>query len=149
PPAVLARDRQRQSACEGQGRQIGRLHSLTAHQRQELASYGHFAAHQAPDLNVAIVLTSSIQRRFSAAALKRFAVVASEWGIVMSRIYPSHRGAARARPAAANAARAEKRIALVIGNAGYQAGALNTPANDGGLIAQTLQAAGFDVVGAR
>src|ERR1700756_2242971 len=44
---------------------------------------------------------------------------------------------------------AEKRIALVLGNAGYQAGALTTPANDAGLIAQTLQAAGFDVVGAR
>ena len=42
-----------------------------------------------------------------------------------------------------------KRIALVVGNAAYQAGALNTPANDAGLIAQTLQAAGFDVVGAR
>ena len=49
----------------------------------------------------------------------------------------------------ANAARAEKRIALVIGNAQYQAGALTTPANDAGLIAQTLQASGFDVVGAR
>ena len=48
-----------------------------------------------------------------------------------------------------SAAQAEKRIALVIGNAGYQAGALNTPANDAGLIAQTLQAAGFDVAGAR
>ena len=44
---------------------------------------------------------------------------------------------------------AERRIALVVGNAGYQAGALNTPANDAGLIAQTLQAAGFDVAGAR
>ena len=44
---------------------------------------------------------------------------------------------------------AEKRIALVIGNAGYQAGALTTTANDAGLIAQTLQAAGFDVAGAR
>jgi uncharacterized caspase-like protein len=43
----------------------------------------------------------------------------------------------------------EKRIALVIGNAAYQAGALATPANDAGLIAQTLQAAGFDVTGAR
>ena len=43
----------------------------------------------------------------------------------------------------------EKRIALVIGNSGYQAGALKTPANDAGLISQTLQAAGFDVVGAR
>src|SRR5437016_10382535 len=50
---------------------------------------------------------------------------------------------------ASGAARAEKRIALVIGNSGYQAGALNTPANDAGLIAQTLQASGFDVVGAR
>ncbi len=50
---------------------------------------------------------------------------------------------------AGNSAHAEKRIALVIGNAGYQAGALNTPANDAGLIAQTLQASGFDVVGAR
>jgi uncharacterized caspase-like protein len=48
-----------------------------------------------------------------------------------------------------SAATAEKRIALVIGNAGYQVGALATPANDAGLIAQTLQAAGFDVVGAR
>jgi hypothetical protein len=49
----------------------------------------------------------------------------------------------------AGAAHAEKRIALVIGNAEYQVGALNTPANDAGLIAQTLQASGFDVVGAR
>src|SRR6266542_91723 len=48
-----------------------------------------------------------------------------------------------------SAATAEKRIALVVGNAGYQAGALATPANDAGLVAQTLQAAGFDVVGAR
>ena len=48
-----------------------------------------------------------------------------------------------------SAASAEKRFALVIGNAGYQVGALTTPANDAGLIAQTLQAAGFDVVGAR
>jgi uncharacterized caspase-like protein len=43
----------------------------------------------------------------------------------------------------------EKRIALVIGNSAYKAGALPTPANDAGLIAQTLQAAGFDVIGAR
>jgi uncharacterized caspase-like protein len=43
----------------------------------------------------------------------------------------------------------ERRIALVIGNGNYQSGALSTPANDAGLIAQTLQAAGFDVVGAR
>src|SRR5579871_1298128 len=50
---------------------------------------------------------------------------------------------------AARAGHAETRIALVIGNAAYQAAPLNTTANDAGLIAQTLQAAGFDVAGAR
>ena len=48
-----------------------------------------------------------------------------------------------------SAAPSEKRLALVIGNAAYQQGAFPTAANDAGLIAQTLQAAGFDVVGAR
>src|SRR6476620_2164361 len=48
-----------------------------------------------------------------------------------------------------NAQTTQKRIALVIGNADYQAVPLQTSANDAGLIAQTLQAAGFDVVGAR
>lgn len=46
-------------------------------------------------------------------------------------------------------AETEKRIAFVVGNAAYPAGQLSTPANDAGLIAQTLQAAGFDVTGAR
>ena len=41
------------------------------------------------------------------------------------------------------------RIALVIGNATYRDAALATAANDAGLVAETLQAAGFDVVGAR
>jgi uncharacterized caspase-like protein len=48
-----------------------------------------------------------------------------------------------------SAAHAERRIALVIGNAAYAAGALNTSVNDAGLIAQTLEAAGFEVIGAR
>jgi uncharacterized caspase-like protein len=43
----------------------------------------------------------------------------------------------------------EKRIALVVGNGAYTKTPLATTANDAGLIAQTLQAAGFDVVGAR
>ncbi len=51
--------------------------------------------------------------------------------------------------ALASAPAAETRVALVIGNANYSSGALPTPANDAGLIAQTLQAAGFDVVGVR
>ena len=52
---------------------------------------------------------------------------------------------------AAPAAQAQSnpRIALVIGNATYRDAALATTANDAGLVAQTLQAAGFDVVGAR
>ncbi|WP_313903747.1 caspase domain-containing protein [Rhizobium leguminosarum] len=36
-----------------------------------------------------------------------------------------------------------------MGNAAYKAGPLPTPANNAGLIAQTLQAAGYDVIGAR
>ena len=43
----------------------------------------------------------------------------------------------------------EKRIALVVGNGAYTKSPLATAANDAGLIAQTLQAAGFDVIGAR
>src|SRR5436853_7671817 len=50
---------------------------------------------------------------------------------------------------AAFAQQQEKRIALVVGNGAYAKAALATAANDAGLIAQTLQAAGFDVVGAR
>lgn len=46
-------------------------------------------------------------------------------------------------------AETEKRIAFVAGNAAYEAGPHPTAANDAGLIAQTLQAAGFDVSGAR
>lgn len=52
-------------------------------------------------------------------------------------------------PNAASAQQQEKRIALVIGNSAYAKSPLSTAANDAGLIAQTLQAAGFDVVGAR
>jgi uncharacterized caspase-like protein len=48
-----------------------------------------------------------------------------------------------------SAAPSEKRIALVIGDTAYQQGALPTTANDAGLIAQTLRAAGFDAIGAR
>ena len=46
-------------------------------------------------------------------------------------------------------AQSEKRIAFVVGIAAYPAAPPATAANDAGLIAQTLQAAGFDVSGAR
>src|SRR3977135_724995 len=49
----------------------------------------------------------------------------------------------------ASAQQQEKRIALVVGNGAYAKSPVATAANDAGLIAQTLQAAGFDVVGAR
>ena len=51
--------------------------------------------------------------------------------------------------ATADAAPTEKRLALVIGNASYKAKPLATSVNDAALIAQTLRAAGFDVMGAR
>jgi len=44
---------------------------------------------------------------------------------------------------------AEMRSALVIGNDQYRAAPLATPANDAGLVADALQAAGFTVTGAR
>lgn len=56
---------------------------------------------------------------------------------------------AAAAPNPARAQQQEKRIALVVGNGAYAKSPLATTANDAGLIAQTLQAAGFDVVGAR
>ncbi len=46
-------------------------------------------------------------------------------------------------------AQQEKRFGLVIGNSEYPNGPVPTSANDAGLIAQTLQASGFDVMGAR
>jgi hypothetical protein len=52
-----------------------------------------------------------------------------------------------ASAAPAGAASTAIRMALVIGNAAYQAGALAVPANDAGPIALTLQAAGADGVG--
>jgi uncharacterized caspase-like protein len=52
-------------------------------------------------------------------------------------------------PALAQTPQQEKRIALVVGNGNYAKEPLATAANDAGLIAQTLQAAGFDVIGAR
>jgi uncharacterized caspase-like protein len=44
---------------------------------------------------------------------------------------------------------AEVRFALVIGNDEYKSAKLATPANDAGLVANTLTAAGFTVTGAR
>jgi uncharacterized caspase-like protein len=49
----------------------------------------------------------------------------------------------------ADATATERRLALVIGNASYKTRPLATAVSDAALIAQTLQTAGFDVVGAR
>ena len=40
----------------------------------------------------------------------------------------------------------EKRLALVIGNANYDKGALDNPVNDALLMAATLDSLGFDVI---
>jgi len=57
--------------------------------------------------------------------------------------------AAFAAVAGGSAYAAEQRLGLVLGEAAYPTQPLATAANDAGLIAQTLQAAGFDVTGAR
>jgi hypothetical protein len=44
---------------------------------------------------------------------------------------------------------AKIRLALVVGNDEYKSGKLTTPANDAGLVADALTAAGFTVIGAR
>src|SRR5580704_4949402 len=62
--------------------------------------------------------------------------------LVLLSAFPGLLGSARAQ-------QQEKRIALVVGNGAYAKSPLATAANDAGLIAQTLQAAGFDVIGAR
>jgi uncharacterized caspase-like protein len=49
----------------------------------------------------------------------------------------------------ADAAASERRLALVIGNASYKAEILPNPVNDAALVAQALQAAGFEIMGAR
>src|SRR5215217_3145211 len=46
-------------------------------------------------------------------------------------------------------ASAEPRLALVIGEGAYRTGELPTAVNDAGLVAQTLQSAGFEVVQGR
>ena len=51
--------------------------------------------------------------------------------------------------AKARAAPSERRLALVVGNASYKAKPLATAVNDAALVAQTLRAAGFHVMGAR
>jgi uncharacterized caspase-like protein len=65
--------------------------------------------------------------------------------LLLISAFPALIGSAAAQQSAAQ----EKRIALVVGNGAYAKAPLPTAANDAGLIAQTLQAAGFDVIGAR
>ena len=52
-------------------------------------------------------------------------------------------------PSVALAQVPQQRLALVIGEAAYRTGALATPVNDAGLLAETLRTAGFDVIGLR
>ncbi len=90
-------------------------------------------------------------------SLRRFLVILSAvipclFGLVASGVTASAQApgtASPTQPVAPKGQAAEHRIAFVVGNESYAAGALPTAANDAGLIAQTLQAAGFEVVGAR
>ena len=90
-------------------------------------------------------------------SLRRFLVVLTTvipfvfghpaFGVTASAQAPHPNSAPRADPP--KTVPAERRFAFIVGNESYAAGALPTAANDAGLVAQTLQAAGFEVVGAR
>jgi uncharacterized caspase-like protein len=69
---------------------------------------------------------------------ERFSRVFLVWALVMMALLLGQRPG-----------HAETRFALVVGNDEYKSGKLATPANDAGLIADTLQSAGFTVTGAR
>jgi hypothetical protein len=98
----------------------------------------------------AAIKSGSLQISFTGNLLNLLGVAMSDLRTPMRIIYILFLSAAAVFFAcAATAQQTEKRIALVVGNAAYQAEALPNAANDAGLIAQTLQAAGFDVVGAR
>src|SRR5579871_4728044 len=73
---------------------------------------------------------------------RTFSLLSLTLGLLLMSAFPGLVGSAAAQ-------QQEKRIALVVGNAAYAKAPLATTANDAGLIAQQLQAAGFDVIGAR
>src|SRR5271157_5251672 len=90
--------------------------------------------------------------RLTGRASRRIAGVGRGWGMMRWRTVFAAVVAlvcAAACPAAAQNAPSNPRVALVVGEETYRDQALATTANDAGLVAQTLQAAGFDVVGAR
>ena len=73
---------------------------------------------------------------------RTFSLLPFALGLILLSALPGLVGSAAAQ-------QQEKRIAFVVGNAAYAKAPLATTANDAGLIAQQLQAAGFDVIGAR
>lgn len=57
------------------------------------------------------------------------------------------RGFKWARPLSLEEMKAEKRVALVVGNGAYKSSPLKNPPNDARLMAETLRQAGFEVMG--
>src|SRR5215469_13832917 len=118
---------------------------------------GNFAAFRAPTKELRTTSSQQLNPRRPAIAVQACRARAPSEGVITMHQIPKLTlkltlvlvaFLAILAPQAGNA-QTEKRMALVIGNGAYQTGPLATPANDAGLIAQTLQAAGFDVVGAR
>jgi uncharacterized caspase-like protein len=108
---------------------------------------------------VAPGLGGAVQTRFSRFVPIRLAdratdgaigdlLVARRWRFALAAATLLAAGAPRP-PLAQSDASPNPRIALVIGESTYADETLATSVNDAALIAQTLQAAGFDVVGAR
>jgi uncharacterized caspase-like protein len=79
------------------------------------------------------------QRRFGERTMSRFLHASLLWLVACLALTLGPRASFAA----------EQRFALVVGNSQYKTGTLATPANDAGLVADALQAAGFTVTGAR
>ena len=79
------------------------------------------------------------QRRFGERTMRRFLHASLLWLVACLALTLGPRASFAA----------EQRFALVVGNSQYKTGTLATPANDAGLVADALQAAGFTVTGAR
>src|ERR1700738_4036366 len=79
-------------------------------------------------------------------AIRRTTTIAAREGLMFHRFFSIVTAVAVAFFVISSAARAENRVALVIGNSAYQhVPALTNPANDAKAVTDILKSAGFDV----
>src|SRR5208337_3696751 len=131
---------------------FGHVVRLTGRASRRIAGVGARLARQLHGFDPAVHRVQPALHRLGSEELLRGHPPGRGWGMMRWRTVFAAVVAlvcAAACPAAAQNAPSNPRVALVVGEETYRDQALATTANDAGLVAQTLQAAGFDVVGAR